>query len=359
MTVYFFSRPFGVDGDRTAVPTDTQPSGSVSYQDGFTSDYEKDLGTDPAAKPVPRDQTNQIYYDMTNALNQYQTHGVPDWIEATQTVDGNPYEYDLYARVRYDDGGGFKVYENQVQGNTATPGADETWLVISANTQGVPAGVVVNFASPSAPAGYLLADGSAVSRATYSNLYNAINFTQTGTTTNGLDTVSGLTNATTKMFVGMKLEGTGISAGTTVATIVDDNNITMSAVATASGSPTIKFFPWGSGDGSTTFNLPDLRRRTMIGAGGSGSTVIGAVVGQTGGEEAHTMTTGELVTHSHTTSTPTHQADSTVTSGSTTIGYATNSGTGTSSAVAVANEGNSDPFNVMQPSAVLYPCIKY
>lgn len=50
---------------------------------------------------------------------------------------------------------------------------------------------------------------------------------------------------------------------------------------------------WGSGDGSTTFNLPDLRRRTTIGAGGTGSGTIGNSVGNTGGEENHVLTEAE------------------------------------------------------------------
>jgi microcystin-dependent protein len=50
---------------------------------------------------------------------------------------------------------------------------------------------------------------------------------------------------------------------------------------------------WGAGDGSTTFNLPDLRRRVTMGAGGTGSATIGNVVGNTGGEEDHVLTESE------------------------------------------------------------------
>ncbi len=50
---------------------------------------------------------------------------------------------------------------------------------------------------------------------------------------------------------------------------------------------------WGKGDGSTTFNLPDLRGRFPLGS--SGSYAIGA----TGGEETHTLTPAEMPAHSH------------------------------------------------------------
>lgn len=56
---------------------------------------------------------------------------------------------------------------------------------------------------------------------------------------------------------------------------------------------------YGSGDGSTTFHLPDLARRTVIGAGGTGSSTIANTVGATGGEEGHTLTSDEMPSHNH------------------------------------------------------------
>ena len=59
---------------------------------------------------------------------------------------------------------------------------------------------------------------------------------------------------------------------------------------------------WGAGDGSTTFGLPDLRRRTLVGAGGAATAVLGNTVGSRGGAEAHTLTTAEMPAHTHPTS---------------------------------------------------------
>lgn len=56
---------------------------------------------------------------------------------------------------------------------------------------------------------------------------------------------------------------------------------------------------WGAGDGSTTFNVPDLRRRVRIGSGGSGTPTIGADVGDAGGSETHTLTAAEIPSHTH------------------------------------------------------------
>jgi len=56
---------------------------------------------------------------------------------------------------------------------------------------------------------------------------------------------------------------------------------------------------FGPGDGTTTFNVPDLRGRVAIGSG-SGSGLSTYAIGDTGGEETHTLTTGEIAAHSHT-----------------------------------------------------------
>ena len=67
---------------------------------------------------------------------------------------------------------------------------------------------------------------------------------------------------------------------------------------------------YGAGDGSTTFNLPDLRGRSrfaMDNMGGSaasrvtvaGSNIDGTVFGNTGGADGITLTTPQLPVHSH------------------------------------------------------------
>lgn len=108
----------------------------------------------------------------------------------------------------------------------------------------LPAGVSMDFSGTTVPTGWLEEDGSAVSRATYSNLFAAI------------------------------------------GTI------------------------WGVGNGTTTFNLPGMARRTSVGRGGSSSGTLGNTVGSIGGEETHVLTTAELASHSHGSGTLTNSTSS-------------------------------------------------
>lgn len=55
---------------------------------------------------------------------------------------------------------------------------------------------------------------------------------------------------------------------------------------------------FGAGDGSTTFNLPDLRGRAPIGVG-QGSGLSNRLLGDTGGAATHQLTESEMPSHTH------------------------------------------------------------
>jgi len=74
---------------------------------------------------------------------------------------------------------------------------------------------------------------------------------------------------------------------------------------------------FGIGDGTTTFNVPDLRGLVRAGRddmGGSAANRLtattitggGATVGNSGGAQTHTLTTAQLASHSHTVFDPQH-----------------------------------------------------
>ena len=112
----------------------------------------------------------------------------------------------------------------------------------TASTHYVPSGALTAYAGSSAPTGWLIADGSAVSRTTYATLFAAI--------------------------------------GTT----------------------------YGAGNGSSTFNLPNLSGRTIAGKESSASNLTstygpdGATLGATGGAQSVTLTSAQsgVPAHNHT-----------------------------------------------------------
>jgi hypothetical protein len=135
-TQKFFRFVFGQDGDRAVVPDTTQPDGTLSYQEGFGFDYQRPK-TDGAAKNIPRDSSNQIYYDLSLAIRQYQLNGVPEFVPAADN-GGAPVSYGKYARVLFTDG---KVYESMVAANVADPTDVTKWRQVSGGMLGTKAGV--------------------------------------------------------------------------------------------------------------------------------------------------------------------------------------------------------------------------
>lgn len=117
-----------------------------------------------------------------------------------------------------------------------------------------------------AQTGWLLCDGTASSRTTFAVLFAATNVITTATR-NGTITLTAIPS-TTGWQVGWKVSGTGIAAGTTIASIVSGTSITLSITASGSGSGgALVVGPYGIGDGSTTFNVPDFRGRGLVGMG--------------------------------------------------------------------------------------------
>lgn len=124
----------------------------------------------------------------------------------------------------------------------------------------LPAGIPLDWSGLMPPIWAVVRDGSALSRASYASLFAALCPQRNGTLTNGANTVTGL-STTLDMWVGMPVEGAGVPAGATIASITSSSAITLSANATASGVQSLRLFPFGYGSGgsATTFGVPDDR----------------------------------------------------------------------------------------------------
>ena len=210
--------PFAVSGAKTAIPEVSQADGSLSYPQGYPQNYERDLETDPLALPIERAKFNQLMFDITDNLQDYQVYCLPPFITDGRN-NGQVYAYPLFGVCRYDDGSGMKGYISTVADNTSVPsvgGATQAgWAKIldpqnnivfkndfatniiygimrfatdAEAAQGILNNVAVTPAQllkarsqtgdektwrgPIAPGGWLFLRGQVLSRATYADLYD-------------------------------------------------------------------------------------------------------------------------------------------------------------------------------------------
>lgn len=163
----YFRVPFALSGTRAAVPVPTQVDGTVNYTDGYGPDYQLDPGSDPSALDIERDKMNQLFFDLTSAVQRLQQF-FPAWISSADN-NGSPFSYDTGAVVKYTVDG--KYYLSIVDTNTATPGTDPTkWQVFPAYFESAAHAAATYLTIAAAAATYLT---TAVAAATYETLAHA------------------------------------------------------------------------------------------------------------------------------------------------------------------------------------------
>jgi microcystin-dependent protein len=192
------------------------------------------------------------------------------------------------AQITYDDKVALNENPSVAEINKVTDdNMNEIKDTINTNT---PVGSISLFAGATAPNGWLICDGSAVSRTTYANLFSVI--------------------------------------GTT----------------------------YGAGDGSTTFNIPDIQNRVPVGLNFSDTDFD--TLGKTGGEKEHRLTINEIPSHNHNTvsmcSFPEGVANS-----RTGYGYNEVALNKSSYGNTVGNTGGGQAHNNLQPYIVMNYIISY
>ena len=129
-------------------------------------------------------------------------------------------------------------------------------------------GTVLPFSGFVAPNNYAFSYGQELSRTAYATFYAAITLNQSITCVSGNSTITAVAD-TTQLNVGAAVEAACIPAGATVVSKTV-NTVTLSANATVSTTTNATFFPWGNGNGLTTFNAPDFRGVVLPGRNNMG-----------------------------------------------------------------------------------------
>jgi len=133
MARYYFRIPFATSGDKTAVPVPIQGGGEVSYTEGFGFDYQREIGVDPDALLIVRENYNELSYQEELAIKDLQEWYVPEFITTAEN-GGAPFSYSQKMRVKLSG----EVYESLTNSNTTTPPSANWIIVPTTGTVGIP-----------------------------------------------------------------------------------------------------------------------------------------------------------------------------------------------------------------------------
>ena len=249
-----------------------------------------------------KEDLNSILYALCYSTRYQMQEGIPEW-SASET-------YFIGSLCRNPGTG--DIYQSKIDDNTgnALPSQDDNSQWSWFNRPAISPGLGVENFSTQLPTGrWLWQDGAAYTRTTYAALFAAITRTCQGNVASGSNVVSGLTvDPRTLNIIGSIVEGLGIPVGTTVVSVTATSmTLSKNATGTAAGT-TIRFLPYGQGDGFSTFNVPDKRARIAMGAGTDG-TLTQRSLGQKLGEENHLLSVGEMPAHAHGVNDPGHFHD--------------------------------------------------
>ncbi len=239
-------------------------------------------------------------------------------------------------------------------------------------------GTVLPWSGLVAPNQYVFAYGQEISRTAFSVFYTAVTQQANVICSAASNTLTGISD-TSQINIGSPVElALCVAAGTTVVSKTA-STVTLSNPSSVSINSVATFFPYGNGDGSATFNVPDLRGYVMAGRnnmGGSASsrlttTYFGTndpnALGATGGSQSTVISTANL---------PPYTPSGTISINSTGYGGISNTGSFTAGATTAPNTpaalsslitatlsanaqgGTSTPITTVQPTLTLNYVIK-
>lgn len=125
-------------------------------------------------------------------------------------------------------------------------------------------GTIKPWAGITAPNQYMFTYGQEISRTTFAAVFTTITSTQAVFCNSGSPILSGLGD-TTSFWIGMSVEVGCVSGGVSTIISKTSSSVTLAANANLTQNVNAIFFPWGRGNGTTTFNLPDFRGLIPVG----------------------------------------------------------------------------------------------
>ncbi len=198
------------------------------------------------------------------------------WQDAAETVPNlNPVVLDAAGRGLILGSGTYRQVVKDRNGNVIwdqnTSSVGSGGGGTSGTGDGDLVGTVKPWAGMVAPNQYLFTYGQELSRTTYAVLLTAITSSQSVFCNSGSPILSGVGD-TTNFWIGMPVEVSCLAAGFSTIISKTSSSVTLAANANTTVSATAVFFPWGRGNGTTTFNLPDFRGLTLAGNNNMGGT---------------------------------------------------------------------------------------
>ena len=186
---------------------------------------------------------------------------------------------------------------SQLTNSTGTGGSGGGGTVGDGNL----VGTVLPWTGLIAPPNYLFANGQTILRSSYPLFLSTVTSAQAVFCTSGSPTLTGLGD-TTQYPIGGAVEASCIPISTvivskTATTITLNNNANVSVNTTAT------FFPFGDGNGVSTFNVPDFRGAVLPGRDNMGGIAKGNLtatfctspgLGASCGVQSETLTAGNL-----------------------------------------------------------------
>ena len=246
----------------------TPENAGLTRADGWTIEY-----STPGGKLPEGDVFNQLFGEITGLLYDVSQHGVLEW--------SNEQSYDPPALSLGSDGVVYLTTGNA--GHTVNPATrtnDNVWR-------------------PLIPKGTTTQEGI-VRLATVAEDMAGVDNTIASTPAGARQLVTTIVESSASFLIGESKDlyytPNPIPTGWLPCDGRAVSRTTYAALWSAIGST------YGNGNGTTTFNLPDRRRRVLLGSGGTRPTRSsgpGTAVGAVGGSETHNLQADEIPAHAH------------------------------------------------------------